>query len=101
MKIFMYFFLMSAIFGMSSIYLRENFQQPFNTLDVLDISRIVLTSIIEIASGLLIIDTYMRFDEISNSKKTLLLVIASLSAAVHLNKEKITYINHKKKLLRS
>ncbi|MFJ7973855.1 hypothetical protein [Psychrobacillus sp. NPDC096389] len=63
MKIFMYFFLMSVIFGMSSIYLRENFQQPFNTLDILDISRIVLTGIIEIASGLLIIDTYIRLNK--------------------------------------
>ena len=51
MKIFMYFFLMTAIFGMSSIYLRENFQKPFNALDIMDISRIVLIGIIEIASA--------------------------------------------------
>jgi uncharacterized membrane protein len=82
MKIFMYFFLMTAIFGMSSIYLRENFQKTFNTLDIMDISRIVLIGIIEIASGLLIIDTFMRFNEISNAKKILLLVIAILSSMV-------------------
>ncbi|MEK4485713.1 hypothetical protein MHH81_08920 [Psychrobacillus sp. FSL H8-0484] len=76
MKIFMYFFVMIAIFGMTSIYSSENFQKPFNTLDIMDISRIVLIGIIKLVSGLLIIDTYMRFNEISNVKKTLLLVIA-------------------------
>ena len=76
MKIFMYFFVMIAVHGMSRIYLSENFQKPFNTLDIMDISRMVLIGIMELVSGLLIIDTYMRFNEISNVKKTLLLVIA-------------------------
>lgn len=75
-KIFLYFFLMTAIFGMMDIYSSENFQKPFNTLDAMDISRITLINIIKLVSGLLIIDTYMRFNEISNVKKILLLVIA-------------------------
>ncbi|MBG9455842.1 hypothetical protein ABE61_17715 [Lysinibacillus sphaericus] len=69
MKIFMYFFVMIAVYGMSRIYLSENFQN-------LDISRVVLIVIMELVSGFLIIDTYMRFNEISNVKKTSLLVIA-------------------------
>ena len=76
MKIFMYFFIMIAIFLMTSIYSSEYFQRSFNTLDVMDISRMVLINIIKLVSGLLLIDTYMRFNEISNVKKTLLLVIA-------------------------
>ncbi|MEK3973985.1 hypothetical protein [Psychrobacillus sp. FSL K6-1267] len=76
MKIFMYFFVMIAIIGMTSIYSSEYFQRSFNTLDVMDISRMILIYIIKLVSGLLLIDTYMRFNEISNVKKTLLLVIA-------------------------
>ena len=69
MKIFMYFFIMIAIFLMTSIYSSEYFQRSFNTLDVMDISRMVLINIIKLVSGLLLIDTYMRFNEISNVKK--------------------------------
>ncbi|KAA0955478.1 hypothetical protein FQ087_12765 [Sporosarcina sp. ANT_H38] len=76
MKIFMYFFVMIAIFGMTTIFSSEYFQKSFNTLDIMDISRMVLINIIKLVIGLLIIDTYMRFNEISNVKKTLLLVIA-------------------------
>lgn len=67
---------MIAIIGMTSIYSSEYFQRSFNTLDVMDISRMILIYIIKLVSGLLLIDTYMRFNEISNVKKTLLLVIA-------------------------
>jgi hypothetical protein len=75
-KIFMYFFLLSGLFGLSSIYLRENFDKPLNSLDTMDILRMIMAGVVEIASMILVYDTFLRFKEISKAKKGGLLLLA-------------------------
>jgi hypothetical protein len=65
----MYFFLLSGLFGLSSIYLRENFDKPLNSLDTMDILRMIMAGVVEIASMILVYDTFLRFKEISKAKK--------------------------------
>ncbi|WP_100407776.1 hypothetical protein [Bacillus solitudinis] len=75
-KIFMYFFLFSGLFGLSSIYLRENFGKPLNSLEIIDMFRMVMAGLVQIASMFLVYDTFLRFKEISKGKKRFLLVVA-------------------------
>jgi hypothetical protein len=72
----MYFFLLSGLFGLSSIYLRENFDKPLNSLDTMDILRMIMAGVVEIASMILVYDTFLRFKEISKAKKGGLLLLA-------------------------
>jgi len=47
-KAFMYFFLLFGLFGLTSIYLRENFNKPFSLLDTMDICRVIMAGLIEL-----------------------------------------------------
>lgn len=74
-KIFMYFSLFSGLFGLSSICLRENFGKSLNSLDIIDMFRVIMASLVQLASMFLVYDTYLRFKEMSKGKKRFLLVV--------------------------
>jgi hypothetical protein len=75
---FMYIFLLTTLVGLSSFYLRENFQKSFNAFTIIDFTRIIMVGIVEIGSMLLLYDNHIRYKEIPPKTKTVL----SLSAFV-------------------
>jgi len=75
-KAFMYFFLLFGLFGLTSIYLRENFNKPFSSLDTMDIFRAIMAGLIELGSLFLVYDTISRFKEISKVKRNALILVA-------------------------
>ncbi|SMQ80610.1 hypothetical protein SAMN05444673_3941 [Bacillus sp. OV166] len=75
-KAFLYFFILFGIFGLTSIYVRENFKKPFSSLDTMDIFRAIMAGFVELICLFLVYDTFSRFKEISKVKKNVLIVVA-------------------------
>ncbi|WP_270181065.1 hypothetical protein [Alkalihalobacillus sp. CinArs1] len=82
-KMFMYFFVLSGVFGVSGIYLRENFNIPFTTLSSMDVVRIVMIGVIQLSCIYLAIDTYLRFNELPKGIKRIIIFIALPSSIVY------------------
>jgi hypothetical protein len=68
---------------MLSFYLSQGFNKPFNSLNKMDIFRMIMAGVVELASMLLVFDTFLRFKEISNAKKWGLLLFAILCSTVY------------------
>ncbi len=79
-KAFLYFFVLSGLLGLTSIYVRENFDKPFSALDTPDIIRAIMAGLIEVICMYLVYDTYSRLKEISKAKKNGLILVAIISS---------------------
>ncbi|PGY11118.1 hypothetical protein COE25_11390 [Bacillus sp. AFS031507] len=59
-KAFLYLFILFGLFGLTSIYLRENFNKPFSLLDATDIFRAIMAGLVEMVCLFLIYDTFFN-----------------------------------------
>ncbi|MDM5291766.1 hypothetical protein QUF81_00440 [Peribacillus simplex] len=79
-KAFLYFFVLSGVFGLTSIYVRENFNKPFSSLDTADITRAIMAGLVEVVCIYLVYDTFSRFKQISKVKKNILIFVGIFSS---------------------
>ncbi|MDM5317128.1 hypothetical protein QUF49_14060 [Fictibacillus sp. b24] len=76
----MYFLTPFILFGLMGIKLRESFQVSFNQLTAADYLQITVLLVVKTICAIVVIDTYVKHEEMNSREKNGLIALAIFSA---------------------